>query len=155
MGTHVLENKIGTIRSLSFQDKSAMKLIQTAPRHDFIKTLSKSNNDIKRTRLNQEGVRLNLGIEDIDFRADPDSISMLLLAELKFLEEFPDSIDIPTFSENIEIFVKTRPYELNISYSSTKSAKTDSKLSYFQTKLILDRKDYAASLKEEVLHDEL
>lgn len=123
LGTHVLENKIGTIRSLSFQNESAKKIISIAARHDFIKTLTKSNDEIKRTRLNQGGVRLNLGETNIGFGASAESISMLLLSELNFIDQFPSDIDIPTFSENLENFVKKCPYVLNISFSSTKSSK--------------------------------
>ena len=105
MGTHVLENKIGTIRSLSFQDESAMNLIQTAARHDFIKTLSKSNDEIKRTRLNQGGVRLNLGKEDIDFGAD----NCLYHGTEKQLPQIFPYIPVP----NITAYVNKRRTELS------------------------------------------
>lgn len=100
--------------------KAQKQLISIAAGHDFKKTLTKSNDEIKKTRLNQGGVGLNLGEINIIFGASAESISMLLLAELNLIGQFPSDIDIPTFSEN---FVKKCPYVLNISFSSTKSSK--------------------------------
>ena len=56
LGTHVAENKIGNIRSLVNQDETIGKLIHIAAKNDFIKTLSKANDEKRKTRLNQGGV---------------------------------------------------------------------------------------------------
>lgn len=53
LGTHCAENKIGNVRSQSYQDQSVDNLIHIASRYDFIKTLTKSNDDKRKKRLNQ------------------------------------------------------------------------------------------------------
>ena len=101
LGTHVLENKIDTIRSLVSQNKSLDKLIKIALKHDLIKIMSKINDELKRTRFNQ-GVRISLDTTDIDFGGNAFTVASFLLFELGFIEDHQQEIYMESFKDELE-----------------------------------------------------
>lgn len=123
-GTHCAENKIGNIRSLSSQDESVDNLINVAARYDYIKTLTKADDDPRKKRLSQGGVRLNMGNFDMPTDLPFEVIADFLLFEFGFINEFDKSlIDWKMFEQILENFIQNAPYDPKISYSSTKSHK--------------------------------
>lgn len=123
LGTHDAENKIGNIRSLVNQDETIGKLIHVAAKNDFIKSLLKSNDEKRKTRLNQGGVSLNYGKEDIDFGGSAEEISNFLLYQIGLIEEAQNDMNITVFTQNLDNFIQKCPYSPKISYTSTTSAK--------------------------------
>lgn len=125
IGTHVAENKIGNIRSLVHQDETIGKLIHLAAKNDFITTLSKADDVIKKTRLNQGGVCLNIGMNDEDFGGTASQIADLLLHEVGFIEKEPEdfNIDMKKFHEKLQNFIEKNPYNPKVSYTKTNSVK--------------------------------
>ena len=127
LGTHVAENKIGNIRSLVHQDETVGKLIHVAAKNDFIKTISKANEEKRKKRLNQGGVTLYTGQQDIDFGGTAEEISQLLLNEISYIKEKPNSIDMKTFTNKLETFIEQCPYNPKVSYTLTASSKITSR----------------------------
>lgn len=122
LGTHCAENRIGNVRSQSFQDQSVENLIHIAARYDYIKTLTKSNDDKRKKRLNQGGVDLNIGNVEFPFEIKHDVIADFLLYELGFIHEFDLSImNIDQFKEILNKITEIAPYDPKVSFSSTKN----------------------------------
>lgn len=124
LGTHCAENKIGNVRSLSHQDQSIENLFHVSARYDFIKSLTKASDDPRKKRLNQGGVRLDVGDVDLPFDVPSEIVADFLLFKLGFIDEFDESIfDIEKLKQNLEIIVETAPYNPKVSFSSTKNHK--------------------------------
>ena len=120
-GTHCAENKIGNIKSQSAQDESVDNLIRVAARYDFIKTLTKANDDVRKKRLSQGGVRLEMGTIELPFNEPYELIADFLLFELGFINEFDDSLmNITRLEEILENIIDIAPYDPKITFSSTK-----------------------------------
>ena len=124
LGTHCAENKIGNIRSQSKQDERVENLVHVASRYDFIRSLTKSNDDPRKKRLNQGGVRLEMGNVDISQKIPFETIADFILYKSGYMNKFDEKImNDEIFNQFLSNVIEIAPYDPKISYTSTKNHK--------------------------------
>ena len=119
-GTHVVENKIGNIRSLCNGDNRSDHIIRVTARYSTMKLMSNKIMDgRRRTRLNQGGLHIDSGDLDIFILDNPRKFAETLLGYVGICESSIE--DRERLLAEMSEFTKIAPYKPFVNLTNTAS----------------------------------